>query len=782
MRNIFCVSILIFFLILVNAAFAVSFTASSDPTGINAGQSNQLVNFSIQNTGSVNITQLNITLPPGFTFTESSGTTTTSPYTASSSTPSWTNSTSIGIVGNGATQYFWIYVNTPSRTGSSGFNISTSDANNAFTSDNVTFTLFDTLKPTYSSNTTSPTSNTTYTINQSYWFNITWTDGVDISKVLLEHNITGSSTPHNETMSNSSSVYYFNTTNLAAGTYVWRVYANDTNNTFNTTLQFTYLVAQATNNISVLLNGTLNGNITSVLNTVVNITANASCLQINCNISISKDGSIIASVKPNPYITTDTITSIGLHNYTISISGNTNYTSNSTTYYVATVPSYTAITSNLPLTFSNTTTGVINVTFDSNPSLVSVKIQGDWSGTATNYTMSNTSGLSYYYNITFPAGTFNWKIWGTYSNHTFNLTSLNSFTINQGSPALVLSISPSWTLDTPVQTNASCTSSTSGITVSLYKNGTSVSNPDVKTFGAGNIYTYLCNNTANQNYTTVTATNTLTIRPTPSASLSFVQASALVEAVQNSTITTEIKIKNTGTNAQNISIELSDIDKNWYSVTPATANVFVGVTTTFTISFNIGNADVKDYKGKLTAKSANATISQDFTLRVLPSEETKSKINDTLTLYKLDISKLETRLNEIKANVSNIESIGQKIVELKAALKQAEDYINANNYFQAQQTFETIKSLSNEVDSLLKLAESGGNKIEIPSKVWFIIIGVVGAIIVGVLVYLFWPTKKGYKPETGQYIFSEKKSGIFKTIKSLFKFKRKEKTGAIIPV
>ncbi|MBI2005146.1 MAG: hypothetical protein HYS80_00075 [Candidatus Aenigmarchaeota archaeon] len=768
-------SLLLLFLFLVTNTTAVSFTPTSDPTGNNAGQNNQLVNFSVQNTGGVNITQLNITLPPGFTFTGTSGTTTPSSYTALSSTPSWTNSSSVGIVGNGATQYFWIYVNTPSTTGSYSFNITALDANGAFSSNNVTFTLFDTLAPSYSSNTTSPSTNSTYSANQSYWFNITWTDGGGISKVLIEHNITGSSTPHNETMSNSSSVYYLNVRDLSAGIYVWRVYANDTNNTFNSTLQFTYLINQATNELKVYLNGTLNGNITSINNTAINITVNASCAV--CTITISRDSTNIASGAANPYSKPDdVISSIGLHNYSISVSSNVNYTSNSSTYFVATVPSYSTPTSNIPLTFSNTAVGIINVTFTDNPNLVNVKIQGDWSGTSTNYTMSNFSVTNYYYNITFPAGTSNWKLYGTYGNHSFNLTTLNSFTINKASPSITLSITPQWTLDSPIQTNVSCGVGVSGLTTTLYRNNTSVTSPNVQTFTAGSVYSYLCNNTANQNYTTDTATNTLVIKPTPSTSLSFVQAPTIIEITQNSTNISEVKVKNSGTIAQNITLGISGMDASWYSLNQTTANVLIGSTTTFTITFKVGNDDVKDYPAKFNISSANATVSQDFTLRILPSNETKSKINDTLILYKLDANKLESTLGEVKTKINNTASIEQKLGELKSALQQAENYINSSNYFQAQQTLGTIKALISEVESQLKVTEPTDG-VKISSKVWLMVGGVIIIIVVGILMYMFWPVKKGYKPETGEYVYGrEEKRGLVNAFKNfLSKFKRKKK-------
>jgi len=779
------VFILLFFLMSATSVIAVSFTPASTPTGMNAGQNNQLVNFTINNTGSVNITQVNITLPPLFTFAGTSGTTTPSPYTALSTTPSWTNVSSVGITGSGSTQFFWLYVNAPPTTGTYAFNVSTLDANGVFNSSNVTFTIFDTLPPMYSSNTTSPSSNSSYVVNQSYWFNATWTDGVGISRVLIEHNITGSSTPHNETMTNSSSMYYFNVADISAGTYVWRVHANDTNNTFNSTPQFTYVVRQATNELKVYLNGTLNGNITSINNTAINITVNASCPQPGCNITVVRDGGVtLISGGPNPYSKSDdVITSVGLHNYSVTVSGNANYTSNSATYFVATVPSYTTPTSNIPITYASNTVGTIAITFDSNPSLANVKIEGDWSGTATNYNMANSSSTQYYYNTTFPAGTNKWRIFGTYANHTFYLTAPNSFIINKDAPVIKLDITPQWVLDVPIQTNVSCTLSISSLTASLYRNGTSVSNPDVQTFSAGAVYEYFCNNTVNQNYTTDKAKNTLIIKAKPSASLSFVQAPTLVELVQNSSVSSEIKVKNTGTTAQNITLELSGIDKSWYSANPASTNVLIGLTATLTITFTVGNADVKNYTSKISVSSANATISQDFTLRVLPSNETKLKINDAVALYKLDAGKLQGKLEELKNKINNTATIEQKLSDLKAAIKQAEDYISSNKYVEAQQTFETIKALIGEVENQLKATETGVVKVEVPSNIWLIVIGVIIAIVVGILAFLFWPARKGYKPETG-YVYGagEEKRGLLENLKNFVsKFKRKKKTETVLP-
>ncbi|MBI1978526.1 MAG: hypothetical protein HYS62_00505 [Candidatus Aenigmarchaeota archaeon] len=781
MKTRLAVALLVSLALMVNATYAVTFSVSLFPSSIEIGQ-NKLLNFTVTDTGAVNITQLNITLPPGFNFTGTSNTNITSPFTSLTTKPSWTNTSAVGIVGAGQSANFTIYVDTATTAGSHPFNVTTLDANNVFSSNNVSVTLTDTTSPAYSSNTTSPSTNSTYAPNQTYWFNVTWTDNVAISTVQIEHNFTGGASPHNETMNASNSVYYWNFTDLSAGIYVWRVYANDSSNNGNGTAQQNYAIGKATPTVSVFLNGRLNADITSTVNENVNATVSTSCLQSGCTITVKRDNSPIVSGVSSPSYNLDNITSIGLHNYSGIVESNANYTSVTETYFVATLPTYTTSTINIPLTYSNVTVGSINITFGSSPSLPTIYIQGGWSGTASNYTMSNTTATSYYYNITFPAETSYWKIYAIYANRTFNLTNSNSFSINKAAATIVLSISPQWTLDSPVQTNVSCTQSVPALTAKLYRNGTSVSIPDVQTFSAGSIYEYLCNTTANQNYTTDTVKNHLIIKAKPSASISFTEAPTLVEVTQNSTATSQVKIKNIGNVAQNVTLDILNIDKTWYSVDKPSIYILVGQTATFTLTFNVGNVDVKDYPGKLNATGANSTISQDVTLRVLPSIETKAKINDTIALYKLDVDKLDDEVTKLKSATNNTAAVEQKLNELKSKLKQAEDYVNANEYFQAQQTFETIKALISEVESQLEAAAQIPEEVKLTSNTWLMVGGIALVFVIGVLAYLFWPSKKGYSPQRGYaYGGGEEKKSLVNTLKNfLSKFKRKKKIETVL--
>jgi hypothetical protein len=109
---------------------------------------------------------------------------------------------------------------------------------NTLNSSEVTIT--DTVSPQWSDNKTSPSSPATYSPGQSYQFNVTWIDD-NLDTIQIEHNLTGSSSPHNDSFSgNEGNEYYFDVSDLAVGTYVWRSFADDTSNNENVTDEGNY--------------------------------------------------------------------------------------------------------------------------------------------------------------------------------------------------------------------------------------------------------------------------------------------------------------------------------------------------------------------------------------------------------------------------------------------------------------------------------------------------------------------------------------------------------------
>ncbi|MCC7573994.1 hypothetical protein KO361_00175 [Candidatus Woesearchaeota archaeon] len=127
----------------------------------------------------------------------------------------------------------------------------------------------DITNPVYSNENVTPLSPSVYEPSTTYNFSIEWTDNVAIDTVLFEHNFTGTKT--NITPNKAGNTYWF-TTELGAGNYSYKWYANDTVNNKNNTEQKSYAVLKDESELILYLDEEQN-NITINENTLVNITA-----------------------------------------------------------------------------------------------------------------------------------------------------------------------------------------------------------------------------------------------------------------------------------------------------------------------------------------------------------------------------------------------------------------------------------------------------------------------------------------------------------------------------
>jgi parallel beta-helix repeat protein len=158
-----------------------------------------------------------------------------------------TNKSSCGPMLKNQYCYLKWYVNVTGNQGTSH----KIDVNFTFNSlwndtEDAVIKITENIPPTWFDNKIYPTSGITYSSEQNYQFNVTWNDNTGIDTVLIEQNFTTlSSSLENQTMSNESSEYYYDVSDLPAGTYVWRSYANDTSNNWNYTDQWTYTVNKA---------------------------------------------------------------------------------------------------------------------------------------------------------------------------------------------------------------------------------------------------------------------------------------------------------------------------------------------------------------------------------------------------------------------------------------------------------------------------------------------------------------------------------------------------------
>ncbi len=240
--------------------------------------------------------------------------------TYSTHTQAWSNVTKTLNSTVGARVEWCVYAN------------DTSDNWNA--SEMFSLTTTDGTPPEWSDNKTSPTSPTTYSPNQDYQFNVTWDDGTGVSIVLIEQNFT-TKTPTLEnvtvtdyrTISGNKREYYFNISDLPAGTYVWREYANDTTATsyWGVTDTWIYTVNKAPTLMNLYLNGTDDDKVYHS-NESVNITADLN-MSFDIEIWTNFTGAYaLWDSGPDPLMNhTDMDYGLGSFNVTGNFSGNQNY-------------------------------------------------------------------------------------------------------------------------------------------------------------------------------------------------------------------------------------------------------------------------------------------------------------------------------------------------------------------------------------------------------------------------------------------------------------------------
>ncbi len=184
--------------------------------------------------------------------------------------------------------------------------------------------------PKWSNIQTYPASPVIYSPDSAYQFNVTWTDDYQIDNVTIEHNFAGSW--QNFSVTNLSSVYYYDYNSLGAGNYSWRMFAADNDNQYNYTAYSDYNIIKNTSAISLYLDG-------SQLNDTIYENESANITVILSNpvggyIYLYFNGSLIN--EGNSPISNFTLPdlSVGTYNITAIYPGNNNYTSSSKTYYL----------------------------------------------------------------------------------------------------------------------------------------------------------------------------------------------------------------------------------------------------------------------------------------------------------------------------------------------------------------------------------------------------------------------------------------------------------------
>ena len=178
--------------------------------------------------------------------------------------------------------------------------------------------------PQYSARVADPSSPATYASNTLYQFNSTWTDNNAIGTVKIEFNNV------NYSVTKIGDVYNFSIRDLAAGTYNYYWFANDTFGNTNITSVQTYTINKASSSVNTFLNNS-RSNIIIPQNTAIYLngtkTAGEGIIQIYNNGTIINSGL-------SPLSNLTNFTQAGIFNITTLYPATQNYTLSSENFTI----------------------------------------------------------------------------------------------------------------------------------------------------------------------------------------------------------------------------------------------------------------------------------------------------------------------------------------------------------------------------------------------------------------------------------------------------------------
>jgi hypothetical protein len=242
-----------------------------------------------------------------------------------------------------------------------------------------------------------------------------------------------------------------------------------------------------------------------------------------------------------------------------------------------------------------------------------------------------------------------------------------------------------------------------------------------------------------------TTESTSTTTTTETSYLQITKWTSIVDVVQGSSKSTSIVVKNVaGSESQLVTLSAKNLPSGASSsISPSSLNLQAGESGEFTINLSVSESvGIGDYKSQLEASSNKASVTKDFTLRVLPSASSKLKIEANLENYTSEFEILWKELNSTKSSGVNVSSTEVFINQIKTKLEEARAQIalgTDEGYFAASQLLEEVANLLKVAKSQLKVDKQSTGFV-FPIDPLYIGIGV-GVVAIGFLVYLFLPTK-----------------------------------------
>jgi PGF-pre-PGF domain-containing protein len=709
----------IFLLMLFPPAFAS--IVKVEPSTLNASW-NTTLNISVNNTELINVSKVSVYLPSDFKDIMNIGTSVSPSLVINPSQVFplvWTNATPEGFVENGTTEYFWFTAQVPSVLSNTNFTllINLTYLNSSEESFQINVTIKDVDAPIFSDLNFSKANNTKYSPGASYGFQIKWKDNVNVSSVIFSSNfntsvnLTASLFSGNE----KEGIYIVNFTDLASGTYWLIWYANDTSGNWYNTSNITYVVLPADNFVTVYLNG-IPTNYTVLENgTSINITAIA-----KGTIYLFKNASQI-KYDENRLEWNETL-GIGIYEFKANVSSvNANYSSNFTgaTFFVKVIyprlrfkdlqaPSSATYSPGASYTFKITffslaypLNNITNVSFILNDKTYYLPVSKQDNETYS-FTVKDLA-----------AGNYNWRFCAKDSQEEFNCTS-GTLSITQATPQLnILNVQDYLA---PVNKTIIAIGCPSQLVCKFYLNDTELTHSyyELITDKPG-YYIFTFNTSGNANYSAVSITKSLTVYPSRQATITTI--------IQTTTTTT-------------------------IQPTPSTSNLLDLQPNSPTV-FRVDNPDL------LKVSEIEITTREE-----VKNVEVKVEIPLATEIPKEFVEEGKAYLTYLKIAL-NVSS--EKIASIKIRFKVEKTWINAKNIDEAKIALYKFENENWIEQPTQKISEDENNvyyETSLSSLSFFVIAGKMKAgfpwhlalipiviIIVGIIVYLFWPTPIGSEYE-----------------------------------
>jgi hypothetical protein len=300
---------------------------------------------------------------------------------------------------------------------------------------------------------------------------------------------------------------------LAASYYNYTVSFDGNENYTGNSQTYFLTINKATPALSLLLNGA-DSDISVSANT--NITVNSSSTTpVGATVYLYEDGSYVANGTSPSAIRN--YTTLGDRVWKVNISATENYTSAEKTHTISVTdpdaPQYSSLKTSpaSPATYYPTNNYQFNATWTDNTGVSDVILEFNGANYSYSAGQLNKSDNEYYKSFySLAAGTYTYKWYANDTSNNWGKTLNQTYVLDKAITALFLTITPSSSVSYGTLTTVSCSSNNLESSPTLTRNITGVSNPDANVLATG-IYNYACTAIATNNYTSASATGTLTV-------------------------------------------------------------------------------------------------------------------------------------------------------------------------------------------------------------------------------------------------------------------------------